>query len=68
MAGHSADSVTWFNGEHLVTSTAYGDSPRPELEAYAKSHPIKSEFGEVPSEFHMTEARFRSDPSVFQGT
>jgi predicted AlkP superfamily pyrophosphatase or phosphodiesterase len=47
MAGHSADSVTWLNGENWATSTAYGDSPRPEIEAYAKSHPIKSEFGKI---------------------
>ena len=45
MAGHSADSVTWLNGEHWVTSTAFGDSPRPEIEAYAKSHPIHADFG-----------------------
>jgi len=47
MAGHSADSVTWLNGENFATSTAYGDSPRPEIMAYAKSHPIKSEFGKI---------------------
>lgn len=45
MAGHSADSVTWLGGEQWVTSTAYSDSPRPELEAYVKSHSIESEFG-----------------------
>ena len=44
MAGHSADSVTWLSGEHWVTSTAFGDSRR-EIEAYAKSHPIKADFG-----------------------
>jgi hypothetical protein len=47
MAGHSADSVTWLSGENWATSTAYSDSPRPEIEAYAKSHPIKGEFGLV---------------------
>jgi predicted AlkP superfamily pyrophosphatase or phosphodiesterase len=47
MAGHSADSVTWLNGTQLVTSTAFGDSPRPELEAYVKSHPIEGEFGKL---------------------
>jgi hypothetical protein len=47
MAGHSADSVTWLSGENWATSTAYSDSPRPEIEAYVKSHSIKGEFGEV---------------------
>ena len=47
MAGHSADSVTWLNGENWATSTAYGASPRPEIEAYVKSHSIKGEFGQV---------------------
>ncbi len=45
MAGHRADSVTWLSGTQLVTATAFADSPRPELEAYVKSHPIESEFG-----------------------
>jgi predicted AlkP superfamily pyrophosphatase or phosphodiesterase len=47
MAGHGADSVTWLAGEQWVTSTAFGDSPRPELQAYIKSHPINTEFGTV---------------------
>ena len=57
MAGHSADSVTWLSGTQLVTSTAFGDSPRPELEAYVKSHPIEGEFGKplaVQQEGHGT--------------
>jgi predicted AlkP superfamily pyrophosphatase or phosphodiesterase len=45
MAGHGADSVTWLNGENWATSTAYAHSPRPEIEAYVKSHPIKADFG-----------------------
>jgi predicted AlkP superfamily pyrophosphatase or phosphodiesterase len=45
MAGHSADSVTWLSGTQLVTSTAFADSPRPELEAFVKSHSIEGEFG-----------------------
>ncbi len=45
MAGHSADSVTWLDGEHWVTSTAFGDSPRPELEKYIKAHSIETDFG-----------------------
>src|SRR6202142_2478483 len=47
MAGHRADSVTWLNGENWATSTAYGDSPRPEIQAYAKAHPIKDDFGKI---------------------
>jgi predicted AlkP superfamily pyrophosphatase or phosphodiesterase len=45
LAGHSADSVTWFGDEHWVTSTAFAASPRPEFEAYVKSHPITADFG-----------------------
>jgi len=45
MAGQGADSVTWLNGENWATSTAYGDTPRPEIEAYAKAHPIEADFG-----------------------
>jgi predicted AlkP superfamily pyrophosphatase or phosphodiesterase len=47
MAGHSADSVIWLDGENWATSSAYGDSRRPEIEAFVKSHPIKGEFGMV---------------------
>jgi predicted AlkP superfamily pyrophosphatase or phosphodiesterase len=59
MAGHSADSVTWLSGTQLVTSTAFADSPRPELAAYVKSHPIESEFGKplaIRQEGHGTTA------------
>lgn len=57
MAGHSADSVTWLGGEHWVTSTSFGATPRPELEAYIKAHPIAGDFGKilvVPVEGHGT--------------
>jgi predicted AlkP superfamily pyrophosphatase or phosphodiesterase len=45
MAGHRADSVTWFGDEHWVTSTAFGASTQPDFEAYVKSHPVAADFG-----------------------
>jgi predicted AlkP superfamily pyrophosphatase or phosphodiesterase len=66
MAGHGADSVTWLNGENWATSTAYGHSPRPEIEAYVKSHPIKADFGKplgVNREEHGTNTTFLGAPS-----
>ncbi len=48
LAGHSADSVTWFDDEHWVTSGAFGDSLRPELQDRLKDAHIEHTFGEVP--------------------
>jgi predicted AlkP superfamily pyrophosphatase or phosphodiesterase len=48
LAGHSADSVTWFDNKHWVTSTAYGDSLRPELQDRLKHAHIEHTFGGVP--------------------
>ena len=48
LAGHSADSVTWFDNKHWVTSTAYGNSLRPELQDRSKDAHIEHTFGEVP--------------------
>jgi predicted AlkP superfamily pyrophosphatase or phosphodiesterase len=48
LAGHSADSVTWFDNKHWVTSTAYGDSLRPELQDRLKHAHIEHTFGDVP--------------------
>ena len=48
LAGHSADSVTWFDDKHWVTSTAYGESLRPELQERLKHAHIEQIFGEVP--------------------
>jgi predicted AlkP superfamily pyrophosphatase or phosphodiesterase len=48
LAGHSADSVTWFDDKHWVTSGAYSDSLRPELQDRLKDARIEHTFGEVP--------------------
>jgi predicted AlkP superfamily pyrophosphatase or phosphodiesterase len=43
MGGHKADAVTWFDGGSWVTSSAYGTMPF--VEEFAKSHPVKNDFG-----------------------
>jgi predicted AlkP superfamily pyrophosphatase or phosphodiesterase len=45
LAGRGADSVTWLDDDHWVTSTAFSDSPRPELEKYIEAHSIETDFG-----------------------
>jgi predicted AlkP superfamily pyrophosphatase or phosphodiesterase len=45
MAGHKADSATWFDGGAWVTSTPYGTLPF--LEDPAKSHAAKADFGKT---------------------
>jgi predicted AlkP superfamily pyrophosphatase or phosphodiesterase len=43
MAGHRADAVTWADDGGWVTSSVYGAVPF--VEQYAKSHPIKDDYG-----------------------
>ena len=45
MAGHKADAVTWADGGGWVTSSVYG--PMPFVEEYAKTHPIKEDYGKT---------------------
>jgi predicted AlkP superfamily pyrophosphatase or phosphodiesterase len=45
MAGHKADATTWFDGGSWVTSSAYPVVPF--IEEYAKSHPVKNDFGKT---------------------
>jgi predicted AlkP superfamily pyrophosphatase or phosphodiesterase len=45
MAGHKADSATWFDGGAWVTSSPYGTQAF--VEEQAKSHPAKADFGKT---------------------
>src|SRR2546421_7036701 len=45
MAGHMADEVTWFDSGSWTTSDVYGTHPF--LEEYAKSHPVRDDYGKT---------------------
>jgi len=45
LAGHKADAVTWADGGGWVTSSVYGAMPF--VEQYAKTHPIKNDYGKT---------------------
>jgi predicted AlkP superfamily pyrophosphatase or phosphodiesterase len=47
LAGHQADSVTWFDGATgaWVTSTAYPQTPL--VAEFAKAHPVAADFGKT---------------------
>jgi Type I phosphodiesterase / nucleotide pyrophosphatase len=45
LAGHKADAVTWFDDGGWVTSDVYGAAPF--VEAYAKAHPIRDDYGKT---------------------
>lgn len=45
MAGHKGDAVTWADGGGWVTSSVYGTAPF--VEAYAKEHPVKQDYGKT---------------------
>lgn len=45
LGGHKADAATWFEGNGWVTSNAYGTMPF--IEAYAKAHPAKEDYGKT---------------------
>ena len=45
MAGHKGDAVTWADGGGWATSSVYGTAPF--VEAYAKEHPMKQDYGKT---------------------
>jgi predicted AlkP superfamily pyrophosphatase or phosphodiesterase len=45
LAGHKADAATWLEGDGWVTSNVYGTLPF--IEAYAKAHPVKEDYGKT---------------------
>ena len=45
LGGHKADAATWFEGDGWVTSNAFGTLPF--IEAYAKTHPVKEDYGKT---------------------
>jgi predicted AlkP superfamily pyrophosphatase or phosphodiesterase len=45
LGGHKADAATWFEGDGWVTSNVYGTLPF--IEAYAKAHPVKADYGKT---------------------
>ncbi len=45
MAGHKGDAVTWADGGGWATSSVYGTAPF--VEAYAKEHPVKQDYGKT---------------------
>jgi predicted AlkP superfamily pyrophosphatase or phosphodiesterase len=45
LAGHKADAATWVEGGGLVTSSVYGTMPF--IEAYARAHPVKADYGKM---------------------
>jgi predicted AlkP superfamily pyrophosphatase or phosphodiesterase len=47
LAGHHADVVTWLDGSHWATSTTYGPTRVPAIQAFIKAHPIEADFGKT---------------------
>jgi predicted AlkP superfamily pyrophosphatase or phosphodiesterase len=45
LGGHKADAATWLEGGGWVTSNVYGTLPF--IEAYAKAHPVKEDYGKT---------------------
>ncbi len=45
LGGHKADAATWLEGDGWVTSNVYGTLPF--IEAYAKAHPVKQDYGKT---------------------
>src|SRR6202158_4000042 len=45
MAGHKGDAITWADGGGWATSSVYGTAPF--VEAYAKEHPVKQDYGKT---------------------
>src|SRR5438132_5548681 len=45
LGGHKADAATWLEGDGWVTSNVYATLPF--MEAYAKAHPVKEDFGKT---------------------
>ena len=47
LAGHAADAVTWFEGQSLATSSAYGTGRVPFVSEFLANHPIERNSGRV---------------------
>jgi len=45
LGGHKADAATWLESGGWVTSNVYGTLPF--IEAYAKAHPVKEDYGKT---------------------
>src|SRR5260221_10812353 len=45
LGGHKADAATWLEGDGWVTSNVYGTLPF--IEANAKAHPVKQDYGKT---------------------
>ena len=43
LAGHSADAVTWLEGNRWMTSTAYESARVPEVQAFVTAHPMEDD-------------------------
>ena len=43
LAGHTGDAVTWLEGAHWVTSTAYESARVAEVQAFVSAHAIESD-------------------------
>jgi predicted AlkP superfamily pyrophosphatase or phosphodiesterase len=43
LAGHTADAVTWLEGDRWVTSTAYESARVPEVQAFVTAHPMEED-------------------------
>lgn len=47
LAGHKADAVTWLEGGHWFTSTAYESAPVPQVQAFVTAHPMEADAGKT---------------------
>jgi len=62
LGGHKADAATWFEGHGWVTSNVYGTLPF--IEAYAKAHPVKEDYGKTWSLTLPEEAYFYDEKAT----
>jgi hypothetical protein len=60
LAGHHADSVTWLEGPHWVTSDAYGHEPSKVIAQYVTTHPISEDAGKTWTIFLAPPSRMES--------
>ncbi|GAC1680244.1 MAG: alkaline phosphatase family protein [Candidatus Acidiferrum sp.] len=47
MAGHKADAATWFDSKAAAWETSSAYKTQPFIEDYAKSHPVKQDYGKT---------------------
>lgn len=65
MIGHGADLAVWEEDNGTwATSTAYASSPRADLDAYAKAHPIEQQYGRVWDRLMPPSAYFFDDDGL----